>query len=100
MQGIENLTRVIGRILDRKPHPRLADYDVVTLRVDRAEPVEGKADLLTARVASGPIELSVRRALLGAASANAELRCRAKLTPDGAMCEPHPEAADFGVVLP
>ncbi|HVP53585.1 MAG TPA: hypothetical protein VMU45_01220 [Candidatus Eisenbacteria bacterium] len=86
-------------MLARKPHPHLPDYDIVTLQVDRAEPVEGKANLLTSLV-GGLIEPTVRRALLGAAQVNGQLRCRAKLTPDGAMCEPHPEADDFGIVPP
>ncbi|HUL11558.1 MAG TPA: hypothetical protein VLU73_05245 [Methylococcaceae bacterium] len=99
VQAIENLTRISGKVLSRKPHPRLADYDVITLQVERAEPVEGKANLLANRV-GGPIELTVRRALLGTARADSQLRCRAKLTPDGAMCEPHPEPDDFRIVPP
>ncbi len=99
VQAIENLTQISGTVLARKSHPRLSDYDVVTLQVDRAEPVEGKANLLATRVGSS-IELTVRRALLGTAQANSQLRCRGKLTPDGAMCEPHPEPDDFGIVSP
>lgn len=84
-------------MLARKPHPRLPDYDVLTVQVDRAEAVEGKANLLAAR-SGGPVEVSVRRALLGAMPADARLRCRAKLTPDGAMCEPHPDAGEFEIL--
>ncbi len=99
VQAIENLTLLSGTVLARQPHPRLPDYDVVTLRIDRTEPVAGKADLLTTR-SGGPIQLSVRRALLGTAAVNARLRCRAKMTPDGAMCEPHPQPTDFEVTGP
>ena len=91
VQAIENLTELSGKVLARKPHPRLPDYDILTVEVERANPVAGKANLLAARSA-GPLELSVRRALLGATPKIARVRCRAKVTPDGAMCEPHPEA--------
>jgi hypothetical protein len=96
VQAIENLTLLSGKVLARKPHPELPDYDVVTLQVDGAEPVEGKASLLRER-AGGAVELTVRRALLGSAQKDDRLRCRAKLTPDGAMCEPHPAAGNFEV---
>src|SRR4029453_1750027 len=49
VQAIENLTLLSGTVLARKPHPKLPDYDVVTLQVDGAEPVEGKANLLRER---------------------------------------------------
>jgi len=96
VQAVENLTQLSGRILARKPHPTLGDYDVVTLQVDGVAAVEGKANLLAAR-AGGPVEVTVRRALLGSAGKDARLRCRAKMTPDGAMCETHPEPGDFEV---
>ena len=63
-QAIENLTQLVGTIVARQPHPQLGDYDIVTLDVERAEPVEGKANLVAA--ASGSrIEVTIRRALLG-----------------------------------
>ena len=82
--------------MSRSPHPRLDGYDLVTLSLERAEAVPDKADLLGSQVGR-PIELAVRRALLGGAGAGATLRCRAKRTPDGAMCEPHPDPGDFQV---
>jgi hypothetical protein len=96
VQSIENLTRICGTILQRKPHPQLADYDVLSVGIALAEPIEGKADLLSQYVGS-QLDVAVRRALLGNAQAGNGLRCRAKRTPDGAMCEPHPEADDFSV---
>jgi hypothetical protein len=93
---MENLSQLSGKVLSRKPHPRLPDYDVLTVQLDQIDPVEGKTDLLATRLGS-PIELSVRRALLGSTSANVRVRCRAKLTPDGAMCEPYPEPGSFEV---
>lgn len=97
IQAIENLTCIRGPILERKPHPQLADYDVLTVGIAHAEPVEGKADLLS-QYAGAQMEVVVRRALLGNVRQGDELRCRAKRTPDGAMCEPHPESGDFSVV--
>jgi hypothetical protein len=96
VQVIENLTHISGRIVARRPHPSLADYDVVRLRIEHAQPVAGKADLLSSH-AGTEMDVAVRRDLLGNAPAGAVLRCRAKRIPDGAMCEPHPEDADFSV---
>jgi hypothetical protein len=86
----------VGTIVARQPHPRLADYDLVTLDVERAGPVEGKANLLGA-VSGSRVEIAIRRALLGAAAAGARLHLRAKRTLDGMMAEPHPEAESFRV---
>jgi hypothetical protein len=58
--------------------------------------VEGRADLLSQFVGQ-VLGFSVRRELLGTASAGDTIHCRAKRTPDGAMCEPHPDAGDFRV---
>ena len=95
-QAVENLTQLVGTIVARQPHPRLGDYDVVTLDVERAEPVEGKANLL-ATAAGTRIDVTMRRALLGAAGAGAKVHLRAKRTLDGAMSEPHPEAGHFRI---
>ena len=94
VQMVENLARIEGTVIARKPHSTLNDYDVLTLRLERAEPVPDRANLLGSLIGSS-IEVAVRRALLGNAGPGAHLRCRAKRTPDGAMCEPHPEAGDL-----
>ena len=96
VQAVENLTHISGPIVARRPHPRLADYDVVRVSIEHAQPVEGKADLLSGLLGT-EVDVAVRRDLLGSAPAGARLRCRAKRIPDGAMCEPHPEGADFSV---
>ena len=95
-QVIENLTQLVGTIVARQPHPRLADYDLVTLDVERAEPVDGKANLLEA-AAGSRLEVAIRSALLGAAAAGVRLHLRAKRTLDGAMAEPHPESGNFRI---
>ena len=41
----ENLTEVEGVIASREPHPRRPGFDDVVCHVERAAPVEGKADL-------------------------------------------------------
>jgi len=96
VQMIENLTDIEGQIVARRPHQSLADYDVLRVRVEGARSVPGKADLLSAYVGTD-LDVVVRRQLLDNAQPGARLRCRAKRTPDGAMCEPHPAASDFSV---
>ena len=98
MQMIDNLTRIEGTIVSRSPHPTLAEFDVVGVRLESAQPVEGRADLLS-RYQNQEIAVAVRRDLLRSAHNGARLRCRAKRIPEGAMCEPHPEPGDFEVSL-
>jgi hypothetical protein len=97
VQGIENLTHIMGHIVARERHPTLADFDLVRLHVTAAEPVSGKANLL-AESPGQEIGLVVRRDLLGEARIGDILKCRAKRTPDGAMAEPHPDPGDFTVM--
>ena len=94
IQSIENLTCIEGIVRACRPHPTLPDYDVVTLGVEHAEDVAGKANLL-AHATGRDVDVSVRRALLASGGPGARLRCRVKHTPDGAMCEPHPAPGDF-----
>jgi hypothetical protein len=96
---IENLTRIEGTVEARRPHPRLDGWDLVTLAVDGAESVPGQADLLS-RHAGGRLELAVPQALLGGAGPGARLVTRAKVTPDGARAEAHPEPGAFSVRAP
>ena len=95
-QAIENLTVLTGTIVSRQAHPRLADYDLVTLDIERAEPVEGKANLLGS-AAGTRIDVAFRRALLANAAPGARVHFRAKQTLDGAMSEPHPESGNLRV---
>ena len=95
-QMIENLTQLVGTIVARQPYPRLADYDLVTLDIGHAEPVEGKANLL-ADTPGSRVEVAIRRALLGAAGDGLNVHFRAKRTIDGIMAEPHPEAGNFRI---
>jgi hypothetical protein len=90
VQMVENLAQISGTVIARKPHATLSEYDVVALKLDAVEPVPGKTDLLSAQLGR-TIEVSVRRTLLGNAGPGMHLRCRAKRTADGAMCEPHPD---------
>jgi hypothetical protein len=96
VQMVENQTVISGTVVARKPHATLGDYDVVTVRLEGAEPVPGKADLLGAQMGK-TLEVSVRRALLGNAGPGTHLRCKAKRTLDGAMCEPHPASGDLEI---
>ena len=99
MQAVDNLSIVEGTVLARRAHPGLAAYDLVTLLVRRVVAVAGKADLISPRSdlkASGStLELGIRRELLGAAREGDALRCRAKLTAGGVLCESQPAPGDF-----
>jgi hypothetical protein len=96
VQGVENLTRLTGRLLAREPDPRRADWDVVVVRVAAADPVAGKADLLSGRVGED-LAVGFRRALLAGAQPGARLAFRARLVPDGALAEPYPDDGDLVV---
>jgi hypothetical protein len=96
VQVIENLTQLVGTIVDSRSHPQLGDYDIVTIDIERAEPVEGKADLL-ALPSGSRVDVTVRHALLGAAAQGARIHFRAKRTIDGVMCEPNPEPGNFRI---
>ncbi|ORA24409.1 hypothetical protein BST13_34180 [Mycobacterium aquaticum] len=63
VQVAENRTDIEGAIRSRTPHPSLNSYDVLAVAVDGARPVEGYADLLSARVGS-VLDLNVKRSLL------------------------------------
>jgi hypothetical protein len=41
------------------------------------------------------VELVVRRELLGNATSGNRIKCRAKHSLNGPMCEPHPEVGNF-----
>ena len=96
MQALENLSRLDGAIVGRRPHPSSSAYDLVSLRVVRVGAVPGKANLL-AHAEGNTVDVTVRRELLGSARPGDQLRCRAQQTPDGPLCEPHPAPADFEV---
>ncbi|AWB23394.1 hypothetical protein DA075_22895 [Methylobacterium currus] len=96
IQAVENLTTIVGTILGLASHPGLPGYGVVTLRLEEARPVEGKADLISNQLGRD-MQVTVRSELLGGARPGARLRCRARRTPDGAICEPNPEAGGFEI---
>lgn len=85
----DNLTHVAGRLLTRRPHPQLPDWELVLLEVQQVEPVPGRADLLSGRLGAC-LELAVPGAALGAAAPHEQLSLRARLTPRGVMAEAHP----------
>lgn len=96
MQAIENLTRLRGEMLKCVPHPSRAGYDLLTVKVDDAMPVEGKANLLGQHLGQ-TLEIAVRSELLHNArgTGTVQVDLRAKMTPDGALAEPHPEPGHF-----
>lgn len=99
MQVIENLTRLRGQMLKRVPHPSRDGYDLITVQINDAQAVDGKADLLGHHLGQ-PLEIAVRSDLLPGAKASGGLvvDLRAKMTPDGALAEPHPEPGNFTIV--
>jgi hypothetical protein len=100
-----NLTQVTGTIIARRPHPTLADRDVVVLAVDGTQEVPDMRDLVGPAVARAEIrddgrpevEVAVRRELLGDAAPGWRLTCRVRFTPNGLMAEPHPVDGAFAV---
>ena len=96
MQAIDNLTRLRGVVLRCSPHPTRDGWHLLTLQVEETEPVAGKADLLE-HYRGSQIEVSVRSALLseGIDCTGARIDLRAKMTPDGALAEAHPDPAHF-----
>jgi hypothetical protein len=96
VQGVENLTRLQGRLVTREPDPSRADWDVAVVRVDDAVPVAGKADLLSRRVGED-LAVAFRRELLAGAAPGARLTFRAHLVPEGAIAEPYPDDGDLVV---
>jgi hypothetical protein len=105
-----NLTTVTGTVLDRRPHDELPDWDVVTLAVDDVAAVPGLRDLIgpTLRTPAAPdsqaakpeLDVAVRRELIDAAAPGWRLRCRVRLTPNGAMAESHPEPGELALDPP
>jgi hypothetical protein len=96
VQAVENLTQIVGTVMDRLPHPTLADYDLVAVRIERFQDVEGKANMLTVQPGES-INVTIRRALLPDGSIGRRIHFRAKRTPDGAMSEPFPAPGDFRI---
>src|SRR6478672_127200 len=93
-----NLTVVTGTVLDRRPSETLPDWDAVTLAVDDVAAVPGLRDLVRPHAPEEPparpeLVVAVRRELLDGAAPGWRLRCRVRLTPHGAMAEPHPAPA-------
>jgi hypothetical protein len=83
----DNLTRLAGALLERRPHPQLTDWELVLLDVQEVEAVPGRADLLSRRLGER-LEVAVPGAVLGAAAPQDHLEVRARLTPRGVMAEP------------
>jgi len=101
-----NLTVVSGRVLARRPHDSLPDWDTVMLAVDGTAAVPGLRDVVGPNVpgtpaAGGPgsdrpeLVIAVRRDLLGDAAPGWQLTVRVKHTPNGPMAEQHPAPGDL-----
>lgn len=94
VQAIENQAAIKGTILAIRPHESLQGYAVVTLSLLQVETLPGKVNLL-AQPPGTTLAVTVRSQLLEGASKGWILRCLAKLTPAGAMCEKEPQPGDF-----
>jgi hypothetical protein len=95
-QVIENQAQIQGQIQTIGEHPSLPGYDVVSLLIMSSQPVPGKVNLLSQPVGTS-LNLTVKHSLLAEAKVGFYLRCRAKLVPDGAMCEKEPEPGTFTI---
>ena len=85
---VANLTRLTGTLRGRRPHPDLPGWELVGLDVQEAEPVHGRADLLSRRRGE-TLEVAVPSTVLVGAEPGSRLSVRARLTPRGVMAEPH-----------
>jgi hypothetical protein len=101
-----NLTVVSGRVVARRPHDTLPDWDIVTVAVDSTAPVPGLRDLVGPNLPRTPVAagadfeapelaIAVRRELLGDAGPGWHLAVRVKHTPNGPMAEQHPAPGDL-----
>ena len=89
-----NLTRLTGTAAARAAHPSQAEWDLVTLAVEDAQPVDGYANLLGGRTGE-EVDVAVRRALLGEVGPGWRVTLRARLTTGGVVGEGWPEEGNF-----
>jgi hypothetical protein len=99
VQGVENRTRLTGRMVAREPDRRRPGWDAVVVRVTAAAPVAGTADLLSGRVGTD-LTVAFRRELLAGAGPGALLTFRARSVPGGALADPWPDDGDLLVEPP
>lgn len=100
VQAPENLTQLEGYISGREPHPTLPDFDVITVKVTQAGPVDGKSDLVRP-AGEDDLRVAIRRELLAGAPPGARVRLRAARTSSGEiMAEPHPDPEEFSIHVP
>ncbi len=66
MQVIENISRIDGRITARSPSEERPGWDDLTVRLERAEKVDDRAELLHERLGTDVV-IGVPRDLLGEA---------------------------------
>ncbi|WP_298804469.1 hypothetical protein [uncultured Pseudokineococcus sp.] len=91
-----NLTRVTGTVARRRPHPALDAWDLVALAVESTAPVPGRADLVSRRLPPGaPLEVAVRRELLGDAGPGWRVDVRVRATPADVLAETSPAPGDL-----
>ncbi len=63
MQMIENLSRIDGPIVARRPSPEQPDWDDLTVRLEHADKVDDRAELLQAQLGT-EVVIGVPRELL------------------------------------
>ena len=99
VQGIENLTALVVRVLGVSAHPSLGDWDQWDAEIVTGTPIEGQADLLSQRIGER-LPIAVPRELAAAVTPGSLVACRARLNLGEVMVEPHPGPADFTVPPP
>ncbi|GAA4881749.1 hypothetical protein ACGFX4_12215 [Kitasatospora sp. NPDC048365] len=93
---VENLTTLHVRVASLGPHPRLGDWDLASAEVLSAEPVSGRADLLSQYVGR-TVQLGIPRRLTGGLHPGSGLTLRARLATGDILAEPNPGPGDFTV---
>jgi hypothetical protein len=110
VQATENLATITGTVLAIGPHPRLKEWSLLTLQLESVQALKGSPDLWAGRTGQTQ-PVAIRTGLLEAAGMQpvgaeqddarlfgAQLRCAARLTMDGIMCQPYPEQGSFALV--
>ena len=72
MQIIENVSRIEGTVVDRRPSTEQPDWDDITVLLEHADKVDDRAELLHDRLGT-EVVIGVPRDLLGAAKAGDKL---------------------------
>jgi hypothetical protein len=94
MQMIENLSRIDGPIVDRRPSAEQPEWDDLTVLLEHADKVDDRAELLHAQLGT-EVVIGVPRELLGDARAGDSVDGHVSIVGPGKIFA-SPQAVDGG----